>query len=68
MHRDVIGLAALDLILRLILARVMSVSLVISVLCMNFDNGATDVAGFRMPGHVIADLESFGHHEPPITL
>ena len=68
MHRNVIGLAALDFILRLILARVMSVPLVVKVLCMHFDDSAADMAGFRIPGHVIADFEPLRHHEPPIPV
>jgi hypothetical protein len=68
MHRDVIGLAALDFILRIVLARVMGISLVIDVVRMNFDDRAADMAGFRIPGHVIADFEPFRHLGSPIVL
>jgi hypothetical protein len=68
MHRDVVGLAALDFILRIILARVMSVSLVVNVFGMHFDDLAADMAGLRVPGHVIADFEPFRHYEPPIAV
>jgi len=67
MHRYVFGFAALDLILRIILARVMSVSLVVNVVRMNFRDPAADMAGLRVPGHLIADFEPFRHHEPPIA-
>jgi hypothetical protein len=68
MHRYVFGLVALDFILRIILARVMSVSLVVDVFGMHFDDLAADMAGLRVPGHVIADFEPFRHHEPPIAV
>src|SRR6185312_6983211 len=48
MHRDVIGLAALDFILRIVLARVMGVPFVVSVLCMDLDDLAADMAGLRV--------------------
>jgi hypothetical protein len=67
MHRNVIGLAALDFILRIVLARVMGVPLVVNVLSMHFDDVAADMACFRIPGHVIADFELLCHHEPPIA-
>jgi hypothetical protein len=67
MHRDVLGLAALDFILRIILTCVVSVSLVVNVLRMHFDYRAADMAGLRVPIHVIADFESFHRHEPPIA-
>jgi hypothetical protein len=60
-HRDVIGLVALDFILRIIRAGVMSVSLVIGVSCMDLDDPAADLTGFGVPRHVIANLEFRGH-------
>jgi hypothetical protein len=59
MHRDVFGLQTLDLVLRIIFAGTMSVTLVISILCMDLDDRAADMTGFRIPGHVIADFETF---------
>jgi hypothetical protein len=35
---------------------------------MNSDNLAADTASLRVPSYVIADLESFRHHEPPIAV
>jgi hypothetical protein len=32
------------------------------------DDCAADMPGFRVPRHVIADLESFPHHEPPLAV
>jgi hypothetical protein len=68
MHRDVFGLAALDFILRIIFARVVSVSLVINVLCMHFDDRAADMASLGVPRHLIAHFEPFRHHKPAITV
>ena len=59
MHRDVVGLVALDFILWIILARVMGMPLVIGVFGVHLDDLAADMAGLRVPGHVIADFESF---------
>jgi hypothetical protein len=64
-HRDVIGLIALDFILRIIRAGVMSVSLVIGVSCMDLDDPAADMTGFGVPRHVIANLEFRGHDGCP---
>jgi hypothetical protein len=60
-HRDVIGLVALDLILRGIVARVTSMPLVVNVLRVHANDRPADVSGFRVPSDVIANLESFGH-------
>jgi hypothetical protein len=68
MHRDMLSLAALDFILRIVLARVMGISLVVNVFGMNFDDRAADVARFRIPGHVIADFEHFRRRKPPIAV
>jgi hypothetical protein len=67
MHRDMLGLATLDFILRIVLARVMGIPLVVNIFGMHFNDLAGDVACFRIPGHVIADFESFRHHEGPIA-
>src|SRR5215470_6781345 len=66
-HRDVVGLVALDFVLRVILAGVMRVPFVIDISGMHFDNLAADAAGLRVPGHMIADLE-FGHAGSPRAL
>jgi hypothetical protein len=61
MHGDMVGFIAFDFIVRLIRAGMMRVSFVICVLCMDFDNPAADVSGFRIPGDVIADFEMCCH-------
>src|SRR3546814_9288653 len=58
---DVVGPVAFDLVLRIIRRRVMSVTLVIEVAVVDFHDRAADVAGFRIPGDVIADFQSAGH-------
>ena len=60
-HRDVVGLVALDFILWIVRARVMRVSLVISIFCMNLDDLAADMTRFRVPRHVIANFEFRSH-------
>src|SRR5579872_2180408 len=66
-HRDVLGRTAPDFVLRIVVARVMGVSLVLNVLRMHFDDRAAHVPGLRVPGHVVADFESFRHGHSPIT-
>ena len=68
MHRNVTSFSALDFILRVILACVMGIALVIEVFRMNFDDLAADMASLRVPSYVIADFESFCHHEPSIAV
>jgi len=57
-HGDMIGLAALDLILRRLGARVVCVALVIDILRMDPDDPAADAPGLRIPSDLIPDLES----------
>ena len=52
-----IRLVALDLVLRILLARMVDVSFVIHILPVNFHNPAADVPGLGVPGHVIADFD-----------
>lgn len=61
MHGDVVRLVAFYLVLRLVRRGVVRVPLVIRILRMNFDNPAADMSGLGIPGHVIADFESFYH-------
>jgi hypothetical protein len=68
MHRDVVSLVAFVLILWLIQACVARVSFVLKVFGMNFNNLATDMPGFRVPGHVIADFELICHDSSPATI
>src|SRR5579864_6886213 len=68
-HGDVVGLVALDFILRIIRRRVVRISLVIRIFRMNLDDLAADMTGLRVPGHVIPDLEFLCHDgTPPVTL
>ena len=64
MHRNVIGLTALDFILRIVLARVMGMSLVVDVFDMHFDDRAADMAGLRVPRYLITNFEALRHLEP----
>src|SRR5450759_3540554 len=60
-HCDMVGFVALDFILWIIGTRVVRVSLVIRIFCMNLDDLAADVTGLRVPGHVIANFEICSH-------
>src|ERR1017187_1482189 len=61
MHRDVIGFVTLDLVLRIVRARVMGVTLVVGVFLMHLGDFAAHKARFGIPAHVIAYLKSRGH-------
>src|SRR5690242_14155396 len=60
---DVIGLVALDRVLRVILAGVVGIALVVDVADVHPLDPAADPSGFGIPADVIADLEGlcFGH-------
>src|SRR5262249_31227717 len=58
---DVIGLVALDLVLRIVRARMMDVALVAHVGRVDPYDTAADPASFGIPAYVIADLESLCH-------
>src|SRR6476620_7178336 len=60
-HRDMVGLVALDFILRIIWGRVVRISLVIRIFRMNLDDLAADMTGLRVPGHMIANVEFCRH-------
>lgn len=64
-HRDMIGLVTPDLVLWIVHAGMMGISLVIGVSRMHLDDLAADMACLRIPGHVIANLES-RHDECPL--
>src|SRR6185312_1649403 len=61
MHGDVIGLAALDLVLRDFRARVVRMALVVHVPGMDAQDRATDAAGLGVPTHAVPDLEALSH-------
>src|SRR5215471_5898532 len=58
---DVIGLVALDRILRFLLAGVMDVTFVVHILRVHLHNSTADAPGLRVPAHVIANLEHLFH-------
>jgi hypothetical protein len=66
-HGDVLGLVALDLVLRFILAGVVRVSLVIEIFCVNLDDLAAHMPSLRIPADVIADFE-FSRHDGSLRL
>ena len=61
MHGDVIGLIALDLELRLILTGMNYVPLEFNPGSDYLDDPTADAAGFRIPTHMIANLEASFH-------
>ena len=60
-HCDVVGLVALDFILRIFLAGVVRISFVVDIFYVHLDDLAADMSGLRIPCHVIADFESSRH-------
>jgi hypothetical protein len=65
MHRDVIGLIAFDLVLRIILARMNCVAFERDPGSNDSGDPAADSAGFRIPAHVISPLEALLSHSIP---
>lgn len=61
MQGDVIGLVAFDLVLRIILARMMDVTLVAHVARMYSHDTTADSASLRVPTYVITDFEGLRH-------
>jgi hypothetical protein len=66
MHRDVIGIIALDLVLRFILAGMNRVAFERDPGRDDSGNPAADPPGFRVPAHVISPLEAFLSHSIPL--
>jgi hypothetical protein len=60
-HRDMVGLVALDFILRVFLDRVVCIPFLSNIFGVHLNDLAADVPGLRIPGHVIADLKSSSH-------
>lgn len=56
-HRNMVGLVALNLVLRLIGTGVVGVSFVVHVFAMHLDDSAADVASLGIPRHMVADME-----------
>src|SRR5699024_9624241 len=62
-HGNVIGLVALDFVLRLVLAAAAHMALVFDILRVNPGDCAADPAGFGVPAHVITDFETMTHDQ-----
>jgi hypothetical protein len=60
MQGDMVGLVALDFVLRVVPCGVMNVAFPGHVTCVDGDNKATHAAGFRVPAHMVADSEHCG--------
>ena len=58
---DMIRLAALDLVLRSVRARMMGIAAVIEVAGMHADDRAADAPRLGIPAHAIMDLEALRH-------
>jgi len=58
---DMVGLGALDLILRNARTRMVGVAPVIEVAGMHADDRAADAAGLGIPAYAIMDLEALWH-------
>jgi hypothetical protein len=65
MHRDMVGLVALDLVLRFFIARVMGITFPKNVFGMHLGDFSTDMASLRVPRYVVSNLESLRHIAPP---
>jgi hypothetical protein len=61
MQGDVVSLVALDFILRLIGRSMVNVAFIIDGTLMHFDDFPAHTPGFRIPAHMIANLERLGH-------
>lgn len=59
--RNVIGLVALYLVLRIVFGSVMGMTLVVEVAGMNLDDRPRHPPRLGIPAHVLADIESLGH-------
>src|SRR5256885_13470349 len=58
---DVIGLVALDFILWILRCSTVDVAFIIDGSLVHFNDFSTHTSGFRIPAHMIANLERFGH-------
>ncbi|CAA7619454.1 hypothetical protein MCP1_250002 [Candidatus Terasakiella magnetica] len=65
MHSDMVSRAALDFVLRRVVARTVRVSFVADIFRVHLQNNAADVPSFRIPGHVVSDLEVYCHRLAP---
>jgi hypothetical protein len=63
MGRYMVGLVALDLVLRIFFGGMSPVALVVEVAGVDCPDRPAYPAGFRIPGHMVADLEFLRHFE-----
>jgi hypothetical protein len=64
----VLGLAAFDLVLRRINARVMGIAFHVEVAPMHTHNRPRDVSCLGVPTYPVADFKLVGHNDPaPLT-
>src|SRR5215469_10985050 len=63
---DVIGIA-LNFVLGIVLAGVMSITFVIQIFGVHFHNLTADPASLRVPDYAITDLESLFHPGSPVS-
>src|ERR1700744_4108264 len=61
MSRNMLGLVALDFVLRIALRGVMHVPLVVEISHVNRDDLPGDPSRLRVPAHVVADLKPARH-------
>jgi len=61
MEGNVIGLIALNFVLGIVLAGVMSITFVIQIFGVHVNNLAADPVSLRVPDYAITDLESLFH-------
>ena len=61
MQCNMVGLVALDLVLRIGLAASMHMTFVIGVARVHFDDLASHVTGLRVPAHMVADFKAGVH-------
>jgi hypothetical protein len=66
MQGNVIGLVALDLELRLVLAGMVNVAFVLRIFSVNFDYSSGHMAGLGIPANMITDFKLLCHVSLPI--
>jgi hypothetical protein len=60
-HRDVVGLVALDFILWIFVARMVDIPFITKIFFVHLNDSAADVPGLRVPCHMITDAKSSRH-------
>jgi hypothetical protein len=65
--RDMIGLVALDFVLRIVFRSVMHMTLVVEIRGVDGDDGPRHPACFRIPAYMIADLKNAVCNHPAVA-